>query len=277
MRHWARQGVAILAVLALTVGSAWAWTGGTNISVSGGTIALTGQVGVANGGTGVATLANHGVVVGQAASAVAVTAAGATNVPLIGQGASADPIFSALLLSGAGVTGVLLVANGGTNSSAALAGSKCMRSSAGAIVEAAADCAVGGTALLGFGSGSPIAANSTVFLGPGSGIDTTEGVVQTVAANAATFKNLNCVNNAIQGSGASHDIVITMRGGACGSQADKTMTCTITGSASANQTCTADTTNAIAVTAGQCFDWKVVTQSAVANPANVNCSAERTA
>lgn len=51
-------------------------------------------VGVAQGGTGASTLTNHGVLVGQATSAVAATAAGTANQVLQSGGASADPAWS---------------------------------------------------------------------------------------------------------------------------------------------------------------------------------------
>jgi len=49
---------------------------------------------VNKGGTGAATLTNHGVVLGQGTAAVAVTAAGAAGQCLVGAGAAADPVFS---------------------------------------------------------------------------------------------------------------------------------------------------------------------------------------
>ncbi len=48
---------------------------------------------VAGGGTGVSTLAAHGVVIGNGTSAVAVTGAGTTGQVLTSNGASADPTF----------------------------------------------------------------------------------------------------------------------------------------------------------------------------------------
>jgi hypothetical protein len=50
---------------------------------------------VASGGTGVATLTNHGVVIGQAAAALAITGAGTAGQVLTSNGASADPTFTA--------------------------------------------------------------------------------------------------------------------------------------------------------------------------------------
>lgn len=51
--------------------------------------------GVAGGGTGVSTLAAHGVVLGNGTSAVAVTGAGTAGQVLMSNGASADPTFQA--------------------------------------------------------------------------------------------------------------------------------------------------------------------------------------
>lgn len=53
----------------------------------------TGTLTVPNGGTGRTTLAAHGVLIGEAAAGIATTAAGTAGQLLIGQGATADPIF----------------------------------------------------------------------------------------------------------------------------------------------------------------------------------------
>lgn len=72
---------------------------------------------VANGGTGVATLTAHGVLIGEGTSPVAVTSAGTTGQVLIGS-TGADPAFGALgVNSGLTVHGVLL----GENNSAIVA------------------------------------------------------------------------------------------------------------------------------------------------------------
>ncbi len=51
---------------------------------------------VPGGGTGVATLTNHGVVLGQGTAAVAVTGAGTSGQVLTSNGASSDPTFQTL-------------------------------------------------------------------------------------------------------------------------------------------------------------------------------------
>jgi hypothetical protein len=71
---------------------------GTNISVSGATgavtIGITGQIAVANGGTGLATLTAHAVYVGNGTSAPTALTVGATGTVLAGS-TGADPAFTA--------------------------------------------------------------------------------------------------------------------------------------------------------------------------------------
>lgn len=57
---------------------------------------LTGSATVAQGGTGAATLAAHGVIIGNGTSAVAVSGAGTTGQVFTSNGASADPTFQAV-------------------------------------------------------------------------------------------------------------------------------------------------------------------------------------
>ena len=116
-------------------------------AISLGTSSLTGVVTVPQGGTGDTTLTAHGLLVGNGTNAVAMTAAGASGALLLGQGGSADPSFAAMsqdcTITNAGVitctktnnvafgalatassvnlatqvSGVLPIANGGTNAS----------------------------------------------------------------------------------------------------------------------------------------------------------------
>lgn len=99
--------------------------GGANTVLHGGTtpsygsVVLTADVSgilpVPNGGTGVATLTNHGVVIGQAAAAVHTTSAGTAFQSLVSNGSSADPTFQAVSLDqAAAVSGILPAGNGGT-------------------------------------------------------------------------------------------------------------------------------------------------------------------
>jgi hypothetical protein len=73
---------------------------------------VTGTLGVANGGTGATTFTTNGILYGNSTSVLQVTAQGAANTVLHGNGASA-PSFSAVSLT-ADVSGILPTANGGT-------------------------------------------------------------------------------------------------------------------------------------------------------------------
>ncbi len=68
---------------------------------------------VAGGGTGQVTLTNHGVLIGQATSAIAATTAGSAGQVLQSGGASADPAYSTATFPGTATgTGTLLRADG---------------------------------------------------------------------------------------------------------------------------------------------------------------------
>lgn len=67
---------------------------------------------VAGGGTGATTLTNHGVLLGQGTAAIVPTAAGTTGIPLIGQGAAADPVFGTAVVGGGGTGATTLTAHG---------------------------------------------------------------------------------------------------------------------------------------------------------------------
>lgn len=84
--------------------------------IAGGTV---GTLPVNQGGTGVATITNHGVMLGQGTSPIVATAVGATGTVLRGA-TGADPAFGAVALT-TDVTGVLPVANGGTNGATIIA------------------------------------------------------------------------------------------------------------------------------------------------------------
>lgn len=76
---------------------------------------ITGTLPVGNGGTGQTTLTSHGVLLGNGASGIGATSAGAAGTLLAGQGASSDPSFSSTPTLGiAGTTsGSLTLANSG--------------------------------------------------------------------------------------------------------------------------------------------------------------------
>jgi hypothetical protein len=86
-------------------------------------VITSGQLGVANGGTGAATLTTNGIVYGNGTSAVGITAAG-SQYQVYQAGASGVPTVGALNLGqAAAVTGQLPVASGGTGASTLTAGS----------------------------------------------------------------------------------------------------------------------------------------------------------
>lgn len=71
-------------------------------------------LGPAGGGTGAGSFTAHAVLVGNGTAAFTPVGPGAANIPLIGQGGAVDPVFAALDLSTAGVTGTLPTVRGGT-------------------------------------------------------------------------------------------------------------------------------------------------------------------
>lgn len=76
--------------------------------------AVTGQLGVPNGGTGAASFIANGILFGSGTSAIGVTAAG-SQYQVCQAGSGGTPQFGALALAqSAAVTGQLLPANGGT-------------------------------------------------------------------------------------------------------------------------------------------------------------------
>lgn len=264
----------LVLLLALGGAKAHAWSGGTNISVQNGTIAITGQVAVGNGGTGAGSFTANGVLMGNGTSAFQVSAAGTSGQPFLSGGAGAAGAYGNLDISTSAVTGVLPIARGGTNAGS-LTSNRCLRFDGTSIVAASGDCSTPQTPLIALASGMDLTTSQTVYLGLSGAIDTTEAQVQVPLKNGATLASLQCNNGAVQGVG--NNIVITGRVGSCGSLSDSgTFTCTITGSASANQSCNGGS-NTMAVTAGQCVSVKVVTPAALSANARVACSIERTA
>lgn len=272
-----RMLLSVALVTALWAAPASALTGGTNLSCVNGSCAISGQVGVANGGTGQASLTIHGVLIGNTTSGVNVTSAGTSGTPLLSGGAGADPAFGALDLSVTGNTAAaaLPISRGGTNATTFTASNRCVRYDGTALVVASGDCSTPVPPVESFGSIMDITTSQTLVAGFAGGVDVVanEGLVQ-VPSPAATYKNLRCVNSAIQG--ASNNVVITARVGACGSQSDGSLTCTITGTTGGNQACN-DTTNTASPTAGQCIDFKIVTPATLTANARVGCTVERTA
>lgn len=117
MKRSLARAVRIGAVLALLTSSAvYALQGGTNITFQNGTIALSGTVAVANGGTGAATLTDGSVLLGAGTGAVEFASPGNAGGVLVSAGAGVNPTFTNVDLADADAVGstVLAVANGGT-------------------------------------------------------------------------------------------------------------------------------------------------------------------
>lgn len=109
------------------------------------TTAVTGTLPVGNGGTGQTTLTQHGVVIGNAANAVNVTASGTAGQLLTSSGASADPTWTtATFPATATVTGTILRADG-TNWAATTATFPAT-TAAGTVLASSSANAVSGTA-----------------------------------------------------------------------------------------------------------------------------------
>jgi hypothetical protein len=83
-----------------------------------GSVISLGTVPTTFGGTGLTTLTQYNVMLGNGTGNVAFAAPGTTGYPLLSTGASSNPAFGQLSLT-AGVTGTLPVANGGTGTSTA--------------------------------------------------------------------------------------------------------------------------------------------------------------
>jgi len=113
-------GTGTVTSVAMSPGTTGLTTAGGPIT-STGTFTLAGTLVVANGGTGATTLTAHGVVMGNGAGVVAVSAAGTAGQPFLSGGAGADGAYAASLGAGFGGTGNvtytagdILVATGAT-------------------------------------------------------------------------------------------------------------------------------------------------------------------
>lgn len=152
------------------------------ISLSGGSSVVTSQLPVANGGTNLATITAHGVMLGEGTSSVAVAGPDATSgQPLLSQGASSDPSFGAVSLSGSGVTGTLGAGNGGSGVASPTAHSLLMGegSSAFNLITAA----TGGDIIIDQGSGADFAEKAL----SGDCTITSSGAITCTKSNGSAF------------------------------------------------------------------------------------------
>lgn len=130
----------------------------------------------AQGGTGIASYTTGDLLYASAATTLGKLSAVATGNALISGGVSTAPSWGKIGLT-SHVSGVLPIANGGTNSSTALNNNRIMVSASGSIVEAAA--LTNGQLLIGSTGAAPVAANITAG----------NGIVITNAAGSITIAN----------------------------------------------------------------------------------------
>ena len=156
-------------------------SGLTPSSSTTGAVTLAGTLGVASGGTGATTLTTNGVVFGNATSAVGITAAG-SQYNVLTVDALGVPIFGAVNLAqgGTAVTGILPLANGGTNTNTSGSNGSIMYNNGTAIVNSTVGTL--GQALISGGAGAPTwtTVSSTITTnqivqGNGSGAFTANG------------------------------------------------------------------------------------------------------
>lgn len=190
-----------LGVITLSGGST-----GLTTSASGSTVNLTGTLNVAHGGTGAATLTNHGVLVGAGTSAVSGLTAGSNGQVLLGS-SGANPAFGTLTTSTgiAYTTGAhalaINIASGGYNVNAASTGVSLVAQNSYTVTQAAqtsfalpATAAVGDTFLI------------------ASALGNTSGWIITQGASQEIWANTNHTTNGATGTlaGAIHTSVVLM-------------------------------------------------------------------
>ena len=114
--------------------------------------------------------------------------------------------------------------------------------------------------------------SGTFFMGMGTCVDPTEAMVEQPYAQTASLLHLSCITSAAIGSGNS--ITVTARTGTCGSLANSTLVCTLTGGAG-RSTCNSGGT-VITVAANECVSYRVVTPGTMSALPAVNCTVEQT-
>lgn len=128
-----------------------------------GTVISLGTVPTTLGGTGLTTLTQYGVMLGNGTGNVAFASPGTSGLPLLSTGASSNPAFGQLSLT-AGVTGTLPVTNGGTGTSTAFtAGSVVFAGASGTYSQSNSELFWNNSSnFLGIGTGSPDAVLTVV-------------------------------------------------------------------------------------------------------------------
>lgn len=200
-----------------------------NGNLSNALISLTADVSgilpLANGGTNAALTAAAGAVVYSSASALGLSAVGTAGQALLSGGTGAPTWFtsSGVVKATAGVlstsnvnltsevSGILPIANGGTNSSAALNGNRIIVSSASAIVEAAA--LTNGQLLIGSTGAAPVAA--AIAQGANNGVvvaNAAGSITLSTAQDIRTSASPTFVSETLTGAGSFFEINDTTAG-----------------------------------------------------------------
>lgn len=229
-------GIALSMVMASL---AWALSAGTNISLENGTIALTGQVGVANGGSGLATYT--------AANKILVST-GATALTASALPADCEGSDKAVSYDDSDQTfGCSTIPSAGTN-----------------------------TQFLSFQSETKVdvdnSGTNAVYIGAGGRVSTTVGNVQTVINGGGDFDNLACT---LSGNPAAN-LKVELVYGTCGTLASASTTQTVTfASGGTNATIQAESGAAQTVDAAKCVALKVSSPDGNPSAVFVNCNIEK--
>lgn len=160
---------------------------------------------IENGGTETNTLTDGGVLLGSGVGAITPMAVLANGAIIVGDG-NGDPVA---LSAFSGSAGYLKIANGGTNSSAALGNDLVMISSAGTIIESATISVTELGLLNGMASVSTGAANNDKLVTQGY-VDDNAGVSGSFGAGAAK----TVASGIIDASGGENFIIVTGEGDA---------------------------------------------------------------
>lgn len=171
--------------VAKTDGSGFLTTGTVDLA---NTNEITGTLAATNGGTGTATVTQGDLLYGASNAWSKLAKNTSSTRYLSNTGASNDPAWAQVALT-TGVSGTLPIANGGTNSAAALNNSRVMISSSGAIVEGAATT----VNAAGYVIGSVIqtvTGSSTTSKSTSSGTYQTTNLTATITPKATTHKIL---------------------------------------------------------------------------------------
>lgn len=241
---------------AITVTAGTGLTTGGSVNLGGSvTLALDIPVTVPHGGTGQITLTNHGVVIGQAASAVNVTAAGTNGQVLVG-GTGVDPAFATV----GGTQGVTITGGSNTISiglvnvpNSALANSSITITGGSGISVSGSPVSLGGsvtisasgTTVTQFTSDSGVAvpsSNNINLMGTAA-----QGITTSAAGSTVTFTVQNATT-AVKGVASFNSSDFTVSSGAVSLL-----------STGAGKTITGDTGGALSPTAN---NWNILGQQA---------------